>query len=158
MYYQEVNWLPDIPSELLDDWETIKNRGNIFKSKRVEGIYASYLVSSKLRKFLQSYFDKPINVRYQVINDQLPVHIDAGGIFRKFNYLLDAGGESVFTRWWDSLDNPSTIVYQCQAQEFTWHQIKVNHAHDISPIKRTRLSIEIHEPAKSEHLDEMPNW
>lgn len=153
-YYKEIDWLPRIPDTLIEDFESFSKRGNIFRSETVEGIYESYLVLPELRNFLQEYFDRPINARYQVINSQLPVHIDIGSFSRKFNYILDPGGEDVFTRWWNSVDNPENIIYSTIAPSRKWHEIRVDVPHDISAVLYPRISIEVHEPSE-EDLDEV---
>jgi hypothetical protein len=153
-YYKETKFLPQIPNYLIDDIDTIKSRGNVFDSKYAH-FYSSYLVSSDLKLLLADYFDKPINVRYQLISAQLPVHIDAGGISNKYNYLLTTGGDCVTTRWWDSLENPTNMLYENCAALHVWHELNVSVPHDISPIESYRLSIEIHIPTKKEYLDEV---
>jgi len=153
-YYKETQFLPQIPNYLIDDIDTIKSRGNMFDPK-YEYFYSSYLVSTNLKLFLNDYFDRPINARYQLISSQLPVHIDFAGISIKYNYLLTTGGDNVTTRWWNSLENPTKILYENCAALHVWHELNVAVPHDISPIESYRLSIEIHIPTKKEYLDEM---
>ena len=155
-YYEEIDWLPEIPNDLIDDLNTINSRGNIFPIKDVEHIYASYLVSPDLKKFLQSYFDYPINARYQVIRQQLPVHVDVGDLPYKFNYLIDTGGE-VKTRWWSQIEDPKNLEYGKYLKPNTWYKLNVAIPHDISSISRPRISVEVHKPKNTEETDEMPD-
>ena len=155
-YYKENQKLPKIPDYLIDDLDTIKLRNNIFQNKKIEHLYRSYLPSRNLKQFLQNYFEQPINVRYQLILGQLPIHVDSGALSIKYNFLLLTGGD-VKTRWWDNLADPKEIVYQCQVPAYTWHELKVDSPHDISIPSSPRLSVEIHIPTKQEFLDEMPD-
>jgi len=153
-YYREIDWLPTVPEYLIDDLDTIRSRENTFPIKEDAHIYTSHYVSKDLEEFLQSFFDKPMNVRYQVINKRLGVHVDAGGremimqngIPTKYNYIIDLGGPNIITRWWDDLKNPQKITYTNYAYERVWHEINTGIPHDITEIDSPRVSIEMHEP------------
>lgn len=144
IYYKEVDWLPKVPDDLIDDLGTIRSRKNMFDYTEYEHIYASYLVSKDLQEFIQSQFSYPVLARYQVIGAKLPVHCDIG-VEEKYNYIIDTGGKEVFTRWWDSLENPETIIFESHTPAKIWHKMKVDVPHDITEIERPRISIQVKE-------------
>jgi len=156
MYYEEISFLPHVPDRLIDDLTTIRARGNLF-DPQYEHFYSCFLVSRELKIFLQNYFEHTINARYQVITAQLPIHVDAGGLISKYNYLLDTGGDAVETRWWDSVTNPKTVVYKHCAPLKHWHKLTTDIPHDITPVARPRISIEIHMPKNDYVTDIMPD-
>jgi hypothetical protein len=153
-FYKEIDWLPDIPDELIDDLDTIRSRENTYPHPHQWHIYCSYRVSKELEDLLQSYFEKPMNVRYQVINKRLGVHIDHGGrpmtmdngMPIKYNYIVQLGVNDIITRWWDDLDNPTQIIHTNYAPAFVWHELNTAIPHDITEIASPRVSIDIHEP------------
>jgi len=144
MYYEEVYFLEPIPEYLIDDIETIRSRRNMFAYPEHEHIYASYLVSDDLHDFVQQQFDYSVLVRYQVIGKKLPVHVDIG-IQEKYNYIIDQGGDSVMTRWWDSEESPTKIVYETHIPQTVWHKMKVNVPHDITEVSHARISVQVKE-------------
>lgn len=155
-FYKKIDFLPQIPNRLIDDIESIKKRGNIFPEK-YSHFYSCYQVSPELYWFLQNYFHQRANIRYQLITDKLPIHVDKGELEFRYNYILQAGGNNVATRWWDSLQNPTNILYENIASCFTWHRVTTNIPHDISQVSSYRLSIEVHFPKTEEEIDEVPN-
>ena len=155
--------LPQIPEELLlYDIEHITNNQNKFGIQD-NNTYSTHDVSSELYDFLRSHFNNDIQIRYQVIKKQLPVHIDAHAksISHVFNYLLLPGGHNVKTRWWKMPKEKQLVflpnVYHdiCMGDEQgrdqllqeviippkQWHKLKIDVPHDISKINSPRIGI-----------------
>jgi len=143
-YYEQVEYLPQVPDYLIDDLDVIRSRKNAFDYPQYEHVYASYVTSQQLHDFLQEHFNYPIIVRYQVIGEKLPVHVDIG-VTEKYNYIIDSGGSSVITRWWDSKENPTVILSQTHTPERIWHKLCVNIPHDITEVTSPRISIQVKE-------------
>lgn len=117
---------------------------NIFPYPDAVNTYASYEVNDDLHKFLESFFKNDIRVRYQVIKKTLDIHMDVGEHTSKLNYIVQAGGDNVLTRWYDSVDSPVQIDSVC-CQEKVWYDIDIKTPHDISEILHPRISITVKE-------------
>jgi hypothetical protein len=140
-YFEKIN-LPKIPNELISSIVEIETFRNFFPNKAFSHTYASYEVPDRLCTFLRRYFEHDICVRYQVIKNKLPVHIDKGTT-EKINYIIDPGGKEVKTRWWDNLSNPKHIVCESILEKNEWYYLNVSLPHDITEIVSPRISITI---------------
>jgi hypothetical protein len=144
-FYNEVSFIPVIPQELIEDVESMEKRKNVFPYPNYAHTYASYEASEELSTWIQQYFDKPVLTRYQVIKKKLPVHVDVGISGIKYNYLLSTGGDAVKTRWWNSVDNPTTLLFEVTSKLHVWHSLNIETPHDISEISSPRVSITVRE-------------
>lgn len=164
---QFVEEMPQIPEELLVyDTDKIKSGVNKFTATRIKkkARYSTHEVSSKIHEFLSPYFDGEINIRYQVMKSQLPIHIDNHAT-HIFNYVLLTGGDNVLTRWWNMpkekrlvfLPNVphdicrgeeqdcDQLIYETVIPPKKWYKLQVNIPHDISVIQTPRLGITVWE-------------
>lgn len=134
-YYEVIDLAP-IPTDLLDPIEKIVTFENKFPDKTFAHTYASYKAPKPLNNYVQSLFDYPVFVTYQVIHKQLPKHVDVGIVGKKYNYLLDTGGD-VSTRWYED----DKLVFEVKSKPFIWHTLKIDTMHDITAPTHTRLSV-----------------
>jgi hypothetical protein len=141
IYCYEPSHLQQIPQDLIDDLDTIKTYVNAFPYKEVEHIYASYVAPEKLTAFIQNQFDTPVMVRYQVISEDLEVHIDHGTDDYKLNYLVHLGGDNVITRWWNSEQSDATMLHSEVFESHKWYKLNVAIPHDVVGIISPRVSI-----------------
>tara|TARA_R100001377_G_scaffold47635_1_gene27459 strand:+ start:1422 stop:1937 length:516 start_codon:yes stop_codon:yes gene_type:complete len=156
--------IPQIPEELLTyNIEEIATMKNQFGDSKVQS-YSTHNVSDDLYDFLRPYLGNNIQIRYQIMRKQLPIHIDAhvlSGMSHVFNYVLLAGGEDIKTRWWEVLnkdqlmfvkDRPRKIIWGDEQDKKQllheiviplkrWHNLQINIPHDISKIDTPRLGI-----------------
>jgi sulfatase maturation enzyme AslB (radical SAM superfamily) len=155
MYYEIVDFLPQIPDHLLDDLETIETYKNTFKGDNFTQKYgkpyqtdftqkyASYEAPEKLYEFIQSYFSYPVVVRYQIIKKSLGSHIDLGKSTIKYNYILDTGGNCK-TRWWnDVAEKAVNLLYEVESKPFVWHTLNVSVPHSVTEPIRPRISVTV---------------
>jgi len=164
---QSVEGIPQIPEELLlYDIDKIIGGVNKFGATRIknEALYSTHEVSSNIHEFLSPYFDGEIDIRYQVIKTQLPIHIDNHAT-HIFNYVLLTGGDKVLTRWWnmpkekqlvfkpnvphdicrgDDQDDDQ-LIYETLLPLKKWYKLQVSIPHDISIIETPRLGITVWE-------------
>ena len=154
--------LPQIPEDLLlTNLEDIKNLET--RMTTPSELYMTYNAPLELYEFIQQGFSTGIQVRYQVMNGQLPVHIDADfrGVSHVYNYGISTGGDNVKTRWWDqdvieekriAFDGghfdiiwgdevDSDPLYETVIEPKRWHQLTVNVPHDISKLDSPRTSV-----------------
>lgn len=139
-YYELIDFLPQIPDELLiTDVAELYKRNNAFSSDRTYDYwYFTTLVDEPIYNLIQPCFDYPVDIYYQLSGVQLTPHIDKGR-YECFNYTILPGGPDVKTRWY--LDDE--LVFQVTAPIKTWHKIRVDVTHDISPIDSHRLSLSV---------------
>lgn len=132
--------LPDVPEYfIINDSEEIKRGTKIypypsetFSSWTIDG------VTDELEQYLQPHFKFPIQIRYQIITGDMPVHIDDG---RKFaiNYLIAPGGENIATRWWSS---EGEILYSEILDVKKWYKLDVSIPHNVEFVTE-RIAISI---------------
>lgn len=155
MFYEVVDFLPQIPDHLLDDLETIETYKNTFKGDNFTQKYgqpyqsdftqkyASYEAPVTLHNFIQPYFDYPVLVKYQVIKKSLGSHIDLGKSTIKYNYLLDTGG-SCKTRWWNDVAEKATdMLCEVESKPFVWHSLNVAIPHSVTEPTTPRISVTV---------------
>ena len=77
---------------------------------------------------------------FQIIRGDLPAHKD-NGTLAKFVYLIDDGGPTVVTEWWD--DKKSKVIDSVILETHRWHILKVDNIHSVRGIVpgRVRFSI-----------------
>ncbi len=159
--------IPQIPEELLlYNIDDITSRENMFGLKKANDVYSTHDAPIELYDFLRPHFESNIQIRYQVIKKQLPIHIDAHAknVSHVFNYGLLTGGDSVKTRWW-KMPKEKQLVFDgravdiCMGDEQSpyrllqeiiippkrWHRLQVDIPHDISKIDTPRLGITVFE-------------
>lgn len=142
-YCDEIAFIPTIPTKLIDCLEIIEQRTNYFPVPEVVSIYASYEVNQDLQDWIQSQFNYPVVARYQVIKQNLPVHVDRGITEFKYNFIVSTGGNDVHTNWWDDLDSPKQIVYSIVAQKNIWYSLNVKTPHNVTNVTEPRISVTV---------------
>ena len=142
-YYETVDFIPHIPLELVDSLMDIETYENVFPRPERVNVYASYVVQQNLQDWAQAQFDYPVVARYQIIKQDLPVHTDVGITGGKYNYLLTTGGANVKTRWWDSEDNPQTVLHEVVAQTHVWYNLNIDVLHEVVNVTEPRISVTI---------------
>ena len=140
-YYKEIDFIPSIPNDLIDDIDIIETYENVFADPSYSHTYASYKVSKELEDWIQQFFDYPVVTRYQVIKKKLNVHIDIGITGIKYNYIVTSGGDNVKTRWWNSVENPKDILHEETIKTNLWHAIQIDLPHDITEVSSPRVSV-----------------
>lgn len=136
--------LPPIPEHLIEDLEIIETREDFFVQsvKDYEDTYASRAANQDLIDYLESQFDYPIKVRYQIIKKELPVHVDHAPQPTKLNYMIDPVGP-VKTQFWSSVDDPKHMIEEVELQPRTWYRLNISTPHSITQPERPRISVTI---------------
>ena len=84
------------------------------------------------------YFDNNVNIAFQLITDNLPVHKDYGRT-NCYNYIIKSGGD-VSTVWYDdNLKEIDRVVFPTRI----WHNINVEKFHNVIGINNTRIAISV---------------
>ena len=105
-----------------------------------QSIYSTYHVQEELQTWVQSYFDFPVIVNYQVIDKQVPIHRDVDRILC-WNYLIKTGGPKVTTRWWN--DDETEVVQSVVFRPHCWYELNVKQKHDVIDVEGHRVAITV---------------
>ena len=126
----EIDFLPTVPTELIESLENIELRENASRLKIPEA-YASRYTSHELHNWAQSFFDYPIAIRWQIQYIDLPPHIDFDYAKTGFKYIyyVDLGGKDVRTCYYASTEPDSKIIYEKTPVVNTWYSIKIDKPH-----------------------------
>lgn len=81
----------------------------------------------------------PRQVVYQVLRAGIPKHTDARR-YGIINYVIDAGGDNVVTKWYDSEDN---VIETQVVKEKKWYKMKTDIDHTIEGMTSDRLMLTI---------------
>lgn len=138
MLYRYCSQIPQIPDELINLTEEqirkIPNKFNGVKATK----YSLHTATKKLEEFLTPYFDNDVNIAFQLITDNLPVHKDYGRT-NCYNYIIKSGGD-VSTVWYDdNLKEIDRVVFPTRI----WHNINVEKFHNVIGINNTRIAISV---------------
>ena len=138
MLYRYCSQIPQIPDELINLTEEqirkIPNKFNGVKATK----YSLHTATKKLEEFLIPYFDNNVNIAFQLITDNLPVHKDYGRT-NCYNYIIKSGGD-VSTVWYDdNLKEIDRVVFRTRI----WHNINVEKFHNVIGINNTRIAISV---------------
>lgn len=144
-YYEELSW-PKVPQEFCITDETFMIEQ--FQPAHPYPDYPYYrqfkCYNNTLYEKLQPLFDFNIRDRifYQIVKHGISTHKDTG---RKiiYNYLLDTGGDNVYTNFYD--ENKTTEVFSVKIPSQTWHRLDVSYYHNVINIQKPRIAISIYE-------------
>ena len=138
MLYSYCSQIPKIPDNLINITEEeirkIPNKFNGVKATK----YSLHTVTKELEDFLTPYFDNDVNIAFQLITDELPVHKDYGRT-NCYNYIIKSGG-NVSTVWYDdNLKEIDRVIFP----KHIWHNINVETFHNVVGINNTRIAISV---------------
>ena len=138
MLYSYCSQIPQIPKDLIDITEEeirkIPNKFNGIKATK----YSLHTVTKELEDFLTPYFDNDVNIAFQLITDELPIHKDFGRS-NCYNYIIKSGGD-VSTVWYnDDIKEIDRITFPTHI----WHNINVETFHNIVGVTSTRIAISV---------------
>jgi hypothetical protein len=138
MLYNYCSHIPQIPDDLINITEEeirkIPNKFNGVKATK----YSLHTVTKELKDFLKPYFDNDVNIAFQLITDELPVHKDYGRT-NCYNYIIKSGG-NVSTVWYDdNLKEIDRVIFP----KHIWHNINVETFHNVVGINNTRIAISV---------------
>ena len=144
MLYNYCPKIPEIPSELIDITENeIRKIPNIFNGVTAKK-YSLHAVTKELKNFLKPYFNSNVNIAFQLITGELPVHKDYGRT-NCYNYIIKTGGD-VDTVWYD---NDLKEIERVNFSAYRWHNINVETFHNVIGVDSTRIAISVWSSDKS---------
>lgn len=136
MNIEIIDKLPRLPDEFLLSGEHIRSLKCLSPQKAFEAGYASYLPDNEteLTEYLSEYFNSDIEVRYQLIFNDLPMHQDICEQDYKYNYVYQTGGDNVLTEW---------VGEQAICRPHIWYKLNVRNSHAVSNVVSDRLSVTV---------------
>ena len=162
--------LPQISDNLLfTTVDEIRNNCEVIYDAHM---YKTYKAPQELNDYLAPYMTDVLKlhladnmqVRYQVMTEQLPIHkdYDSKGVNKVLNYHITTGGDNVYTRWWDMPEDANLIfahgafdyhmgdhydqskkIYETLIPTKKWHKLTVNIPHDIGYITSPRIGLRL---------------
>ena len=149
MFYKKLDWnkLPEKYS-ITDEQYMIENFSHAHPVSEYE-YYRQYKYDCKsLCELLQPLFNFDLTDRVfiQIIKNGIGIHKDIGRS-KVYNYLLDTGGDNVYTRFYD--EDKKTELFKINIPLHTWHQLDVTGYHNVTGIQQDRISITIYESLSS---------
>lgn len=138
MLYNYCSQIPQIPNDLINiTEEEIRKIPNKFNGVRATK-YSLHDVTKELDNFIRPYFNNDVNIAYQLITDELPIHKDYGRT-NCYNYIINTGGD-VSTVWYDdNLQEIERVVFPTHI----WHNINVETFHNVIGLDSTRIAISV---------------
>ena len=138
MLYNYCSQIPQIPNDLINiTEEEIRKIPNKFNGVRATK-YSLHDVTKELDNFIRPYFNNDVNIAYQLITDELPIHKDYGRT-NCYNYIINTGGD-VSTVWYDdNLQEIERVVFPTHV----WHNINVETFHNVIGLDSTRIAISV---------------
>lgn len=148
-----VSYHPEIPSppqEILDEILAIVNEDNNTFCFSDYQNFRIYQVNEKIDAWidLQPQFQGLRRQKIQTIESELPTHIDMDRTY-VYNFLLDAGGDEVHTKFFDTLEE-TNVIEDHVLPAGMWHRLEVTVPHgvfNVAPGKK-RIAISIGDKAK----------
>lgn len=141
-YIQYLNF-PSVPEDLIISLATILDYPIYLlpgsKSFHFKTLDANDNLVAWLKDNIPIEFE---HVRYQVIYNGITMHKDSTDRITVLNYLLDTGGDNVFTTVYD--DNKNILQQEC-IEEKKWHFLSTNFYHSVGGNKfaKPRVAISI---------------
>ena len=137
--------IPRVPDHLVIQSFEEYNDLELASPKEVEelNIYSLRKANNiDLEKFLQPHFDFDLTDRvyYQYIGANVPIHIDIGRTF-SFNYIINTGGESVSTIWYET--DEKTILRSEIIPKFVWHKFISDIPHNVVGMVDKRFGLTV---------------
>lgn len=163
-YFGYLDFLPNVPEELLETYDDVVSRGWA-EATKLRKAWADhpdwpiriYDVKPDLKEWLttvfQPYLGDVLQIHYLAVtnSDKSNKHRDVVRT-TSFNYVVDTGGTAI-TRMFDDEGN---ILDTCQIEQKRWCQLSfVDKYHDVHFVdyQRPRYSIIVNAPKTSGHFN-----
>jgi len=145
MLYRYCPNIPQIPNDIIDKFTEDEIRkiprdfSGVEPPNNVVPKYSLHTAPQEIKSFLQPYFDNDVDISFQLITQDLPIHKDFGRT-NCYNYIINTGG-NVNTVWYD--DDLNEIEREIFPNN-VWHNITVSTYHNITELTNTRIAITVH--------------
>ena len=140
MYY-EYKEFPSIPENLLESPDAVINKSTegMHSAFKFNPFYQTRNAVPELTEWASQIIKQPFSIKYQIINEGIPIHKDFGR-FTALNYILDTGGDNVLTNFYD---NNKVLVDSVCFPPKKWHIIRTDMYHNVTNHTHTRVAVTI---------------
>lgn len=145
-YHPEIPPIPlDIEHEIR---KIVETKENIFTFSKYKN-YSVYPLTDKVSSWIDKNFNWPHRQKIYTIENMLATHVDMDCTY-SFNFIIDAGGSDVHTKWFSGVDDTAEIIEDHVISAGIWHRLDVTVAHGVFniPPNRKRIVISIGDIAK----------
>ena len=143
--FEYVDSLPNLSQDLIAEIYDATNSSNFWMNKKSD-VYSVYPGTEKIYKFVRSFFTESHVASIQVITNTLGPHKDKGRSL-VYNYIIDCGGEDIYTTFYTTDDEGNYIEIESHKIEpYRWHRLNVDIPHSVSTIteKNKRISLSVY--------------
>lgn len=142
--FEYIDTLPNLSQDLISEIYSTTNSSNFWLNKE-SSVYSVYPGNEKIYEFVRSCFTEKHIASVQVITNTLGPHKDKGRSI-VYNYIVDCGGEDIFTTFYDIDESGNYVEIESHKIEpYRWHKLNVSTYHSVSTIpknnKRISLSV-----------------
>lgn len=132
--------LPHLPPDMIAEvYKSLEERRdlNTHTGDDPKYVYEYMAATPKLVEWLQNNIDKHVDWAVQYFTGKITVHTDWVFDDHKLNYLVDLGGDSPKTFWFDADGN---VIYTAVC-EVGWYELTVNVPHGVEHVPGQRISV-----------------
>ena len=130
-YIQYVN-LPEIPEDIILE---LPKDINLYQTQCNNNYHWTNSHNAKLNAWAQKNICSEIYFAFQIMTGDLPIHKDID-TQTKLVYLLETGGTSVFTKFWD--DN-FCLLDEYIINKNKWHILKADTYHSVEGVEKDQI-------------------
>lgn len=141
MFANILDW-ENLPHDLIDcNLENILKLEDCTPFFEYQNFRQHKIKDKNLLEIIQKNFSFNIydNTYYQVIKNELPIHIDLRDF--AYNYILCTGGQNVYTVWYD--DHKETEIFKIKLPKYKWHRLDVSKPHTVTGLESIRIAITV---------------
>jgi len=139
-FIQYIN-LPPIPTELIDH---LPKDDSQWRKKDIKGNMPWYRWSDEYNReinaWCQRYISSDMYWAFQLMSADMPKHLDRGTT-TKFNYVINTGGDDVWTRFWTN--DQESMLAEYQIEPFRWHIFKSDTYHSVEGVQPGQVRIAV---------------
>ena len=139
-YFDNVH---KINQSIIDEaYWCINNTENVYTDKSYP-YYKTFKGGKLINDFTKEHFKFNHNSQIHIVYQGLPIHKD---LMREnaFNYILDPGGDKVYTCFYE--EDKKFIKEKYIIDSFRWHKIQTDVYHSVLNQSRPRIALTISSP------------
>jgi hypothetical protein len=131
--------LPVIPADIISRLNRNFNQYQLRIGQEEPNYYWSDSFNTDINQWCQKNICETMYWGFQIMTGDIKIHQD-NGTLTKLIYLIDAGGNNVYTNFYD---NDKNITHSYVIEPNRWHILKADSYHSVSGIElgQTRFSL-----------------
>jgi hypothetical protein len=130
-YIQYLN-LPKIPDSII---KNLPKNFESYETLNIDNYNWTKSHNHDLNEWAQEHISEEMYFAFQIMTGDLPVHKDVDSK-TKLLYIIDQGGDNVFTKFWD--DKPN-LLDEYVIDKNRWHVLKSDTNHSVEGIEQGKL-------------------